>query len=265
MESYLKFIAKSFQQQITYKVEYFVGLINGFLYVFVFTSLWKAIYNSYDQNLPDNPFTKTTIISYAVFAMVIKISFTMDDQITTRKIRTGALVTDLIKPINYFYLTLSECIGQSLFNAFARALPILIITIFTFDITAPQGVSNYILLFISATMGYLILFMINYIIGLLAFWFIDTFSFQLMKYGLYALLSGGIIPIDFFPSQAQSIINFLPFKYILYIPTSILLGRFEPHVITTALIGQLLWVILLLFTSKITWNKAMEKLVIQGG
>ena len=149
METYLKFIAKSFQKDITYKVEYFVGLVNGFLYVFIFTSLWKAIYNSYGQESFAGSFTRSSIISYAVFAMVIKISFTMDDQITTRKIRTGALITDLIKPINYFCLTLSESIGQSLFNFLARGMPILVTSLFLFKVAMPGNVTNYLLLILS--------------------------------------------------------------------------------------------------------------------
>lgn len=265
MESYIKFIAKSFQKQIAYKVEYFVGLVNGFLYVFVFTSLWNAIYSFSNQKQLQTSFTKSSIISYAVFAMVIKISFTMDDQITTRKIRTGNLVTDLIKPINYFYLTLSECIGQTLFHAFARGLPVLVLSLIVFDIKMPGEVSNYILLIVSCLMGYFILFMINYLIGLLAFWFVETFSFQLMKYGLYALFSGGIIPIDFFPAEVQPVMNFLPFKYILYIPTCLFLGRFDNKTICVSMLGQAVWVIFLLILSKIAWDKAMKKLIIHGG
>ena len=265
MEPYIKFIAKSFQKQITYRVEYFVGLINGFLYVFVFTSLWNAIFSMSNLNSSESNFTKSTIISYAVFAMVIKISFTMDDQITTRKIRTGSLVTDLIKPINYFYLTLSECIGQTIFHFLARGVPILVLSLLMFNITLPKDFANYILLLISGILGYFILFMINYLIGLLSFWFLETFSFQLMKYALYALFSGGIIPVDFFPTKMQTIINFLPFKYILYIPTSIFLGRFSHDRICIAIICQFGWVIFLFAVSKITWNKAIKKLVIQGG
>ncbi len=265
MESYLKFISKSFQKQITYKFEYFVGLINGFLYVFVFTSLWNAIYDTYSQKTLNSPFTKTSIISYAVFVMVIKISFTMDDQITTRKIRTGALVTDLIKPINYFCLTLAECIGQTIFHTFARALPVLVISLLTFQITIPGHLLNYLLLAVSAIMGYFILFMINYLIGLLSFWFFETFSFQLMKYGMYALFSGAIVPVDLFPPEARSVINFLPFKYILYVPTSIFMGRFDNETIVTSLISQLIWTVLLLLLSIFLWNRAMKKLVIQGG
>ena len=265
MEIYIKFISKSFQKQITYKVEYFVGLVNGFLYIFVFTSLWKALYAEYDVNAFKSGFTKSSIITYAVFVMIIKISFTMDDQITTRKVRTGALVTDLIKPVSYFCITLSECIGQTMFHFLARGLPILALSLFMFDISFPANVMNYMLLVVSAILGYFILFMINYIIGLMAFWFFDTFSFQLMKYAMYAVFSGGVIPVDFFPASIQSTLDFLPFKYILYIPTCIFLGRFDEDAVTTALIGQLCWVALLFLISRITWIRAMRKLVIQGG
>ena len=41
--------------------------------------------------------------------------------------------------------------------------------------------------------------MLNFIAGLLAFWFIEIFPFMLFKYALFTFFAGGIVPIDFFP------------------------------------------------------------------
>ena len=126
METYLKLVSKSFQKEFAYRVEFFIGILNGLLFIFIFTSLWKAIYNSPISASLGPAFNMQTIISYAVYAMIIKISFTMDDEETVQRVRTGDIGLFLIKPFNYFFMNLSECIGQSLFHFIARGIPLLI-------------------------------------------------------------------------------------------------------------------------------------------
>ncbi len=189
----------------------------------------------------------------------------MDDELTIQRVRTGDIAMFLIKPFNYFLMNLSECFGQSLFHFFARGIPLIILSIVIFNINLPYGPETYLLFLPSAFLGYSIYFIINFITGLLSFWFIEVFSFQLMKYGMVMLFSGGMLPIDFFPDVMQPLINFLPFKYTLYVPTSILINHFPEDMIFSQILIQLVWVIALYITSMIMWKAAEKKLVIQGG
>ncbi len=265
MKKYLKVSAKSFQKQAAYKVEYFLGLLNGLLFIFIFTSLWKAIYTQSSPNILAGSFNLESITTYAVMAMVIKISFSMDDNATALKMRTGALVMDLIKPIRYYYFYLAESLGYSLFHLFSRGIPLLVFSLFIFNIHLPTRPENYLLLLLSGALGYGILYNINYLIGLLAFWFIEIFSFQLMKYGFFTLFAGGILPIDFFPDAIKPFIACLPFPHILYTPTAIFMGHLPAEEIWPAITTQLVWVILLSFCSSLGWRAAIKKLVVQGG
>ncbi len=264
-DKYLKVAAKSFQKQAAYKVEYFIGLFNGLLFIFIFTSLWKAIYTESDPEILKGSFNLQSITTYAVLAMIVKISFSMDDNTTSFKMRTGALAMDLIKPIRYYYLYLAESVGYSLFHFFSRGLPLLFFSIFVFGITIPREPENYLLLLLSGVMGYMIFFNVNHLIGLLSFWFIEIFSFQLMKYSLITLFAGGIIPVDFFPKVLQPFIALLPFQYILYTPTVLFMGHLPSKDIGSALVAQFVWVALLSIFSSLAWKAAVRKLVVQGG
>ncbi len=265
LKTYLKFISKSFQKEFAYRIEFFMGILNGLLFIFIFTSLWKAIYSSPLSASLGSAFNVHTIIAYAVFAMILKISFTMDDELTIQRVRTGDIAMFLIKPFNYFLMNLSECIGQSLFHFFARGIPLIVLSITIFNINLPADKETYLLFIPSAILGYTIFFIVNFIIGLLSFWFIEVFSFQLMKYGMFVLFSGGMLPIDFFPNAMQPLISFLPFKYTLYVPTSIFINHFSRDLIFSQILMQLVWVISLYLISIIMWKAAEKKLVIQGG
>lgn len=265
MKIYVKFALKSFQKELAYRIELFIGILNGLLYIFIFTSLWKTIYSSPISASLESTFNRYTIISYAVCAMIIKISFTMDDELTVQRVRTGDISFFLIKPFNYFFMNFSECIGQSFFHFFARGIPLFILSILFFNIELSADLQNYLLFFPSALLGYSIMFIINFITGLLSFWFIEVFSFQLMKYGMFTLFAGGILPVDFFPDIMQPFISILPFKYTLYVPTAIFIGHFSNSQVYSLIWIQLLWFIVLYVVCMFMWKAAEKKLVIQGG
>ena len=261
---FAKFASVTFQKQITYRFDYFMGILNGFLYVFIFTSLWRALYAQMPQETHGG-FTLTGIITYAVFVMALKISFSMDDTVIYKKVQDGGVAIDLMRPVSFYFMYLAESVGYSLFHIFARALPILVISAVIFDVQFDAGLNRVGFFAVSALMGYLILFMINYLIGLLAFWFLEVFPFQLLKYGLITFLSGGIVPIDFFPEAMRQVIAMLPFQYIHYVPTVIVLGHVDAGRGAELVLYQAVWVILLALLSKVAWGAGKNKLVIQGG
>ncbi|MFW2331386.1 MAG: ABC transporter permease [Nitrospinota bacterium] len=261
---YLIFLLKSFNKEKAYKFEYVIGILNGLLFIFIFTSLWSALYNA-STNLSALPFNKGQMIAYAVYAMLIKISLTQEESSIPANVRSGQIAMDMIKPINFIRMHLAQALGQTMFHWVTRVIPIAIVTFIFFDININISLNLLIIVLISWIFGYLILFYINFMFAMLAFWFVEVFGFQLMKFALMTLFAGGILPIDFFPESMQPFIKFLPFQYIIYAPTSILIGHNREYDIFYLIIGQLIWVILLYAAARFVWFKGQTKLIVQGG
>jgi len=261
---FLKFVSVSFQKEITYRFDYFMGILNGFLYVFIFTSVWKALYSQSDATA-HNGFTLTGIITFAVMAMVVRISFTQDDTVIYKKVQDGSVAIDLIRPVSFFFMHLAESSGLSLFHLCARSVPIILISSLIFDIEIPAEALRLLTFLLSAILGYLILFMVNFAFGLLAFWFVEIFPFLLFKYGMLTLFGGGIVPIDFFPEPLKVVADFLPFQQVLYIPTTILIGHAEASELLPMIATQFIWIFALAAVCRTMWRAGQNKLVIQGG
>ena len=261
---YINFAGKSFQQQLAYKFEYFIGVFNGLLFIFIFTSLWQAIFES-SPVAGTTGFTLQKITAYAIFAMIIRISMTQDDVSTIAKIRSGAISMDMIKPMNYFTMLLAECLGQTLFHWATRVFPIFMVCLLAFEISIPSSPWLWTMFSVVWLLGYMLQFMLNFIFAMIAFWTVETFSFKLMKYGLFTIFSGGIIPIDFFPEWLMPFINILPFQYILYLPTSIIIGHISGDIAINMIAIQFCWVIGMGFMCWKMWTSGSRKLVVQGG
>ncbi|MGR3221181.1 MAG: ABC transporter permease [Candidatus Anammoxibacter sp.] len=261
---FLKFVSISFQKQITYRFDYFVGILNGFLYVFIFTSLWKALYSQFDA-VEHNGFTLTAIITYAVTVMAIKIAFTMDDSIIYKKVLDGSVAMELIRPTSFFFMNLAENVGHSLFHLLARTVPIVLISTLIFDVRIPFEPLRFLAFLVSAVFGYLLLSMLHFIAGLLSFWFIEVFPFMLFKYALFTFFAGGIVPLDFFPNTLRQVARFLPFQHMLYSPTIILTGKAPSAEILSIITEQFIWLLIMGIICTLMWNAGKNKLIIQGG
>jgi ABC-2 type transport system permease protein len=221
--TYLKFISKAFQRSIAYKLEYYMGLLNAFLYIFIFTSVWTTVSKESPASL--GSWTKESLISYAVFSTLIKVSFGRNEALLTNKIKTGDIVYDILKPYNFVLMYFSDSLGVSLFQFFARALPLLIFSIFFFGIVPDISLINILQFIPIYMMSFLLFILFGFMISSLAFYFTEVFSFMILYAALVTLLSGAVIPTNLFPEVAQKIIYWTPFPYLYFFPTSVLLGK----------------------------------------
>jgi len=189
----------------------------------------------------------------------------MDDSIIYRKVMDGSIAMELVRPTSFFFMNLAENVGHSLFHMMARTVPIVIISVFLFDIYIPFEVQRFLIFIVSCIAGYVLVSMMNFIAGLLAFWFIEIFPFLLFKYAFYTFFSGGIVPIDFFPEFLKPLVNLLPFQYMLYYPTTILIGRASLAEAQSIIAAQVIWIVIMGVICSFMWGAGKKKLIIQGG
>ncbi len=73
------------------------------------------------------------------------------------------------------------------------------------------------------------------------------------------------MPIDFFPEFLKPLVKLLPFQYMLYFPTTILIGRASLTEAQSIITTQLIWIVIMGAICTIMWGAGKKKLVIQGG
>lgn len=220
--AYLKFISMSFQRSISYRVEYFLSVLNAFLYIFIFTSVWRTL-------VPDTAeqggFSKSQMVAYAVLSTLIKASFARNESLLASRVRSGEIAADLLKPFSFPLMYLCDTLGASLYQLMSRAVPLFIFCYFIFDIHIPVD-TGLVLRFLPAyVLSFVLFFLVSFLISSMAFYFVDIFPFWIFYAALITLLSGAIIPIDFFPPAMQQVLLFTPFPYLFYFPTLLLLGK----------------------------------------
>ncbi len=222
METYLKLISKSFQRSIAYRLEYFVNLLNAFMYIFIFTSVWKTVSKEHPNSL--GIWSEETLVQYAIISTIVKVSFGRNESLLTSKIKSGDIAYDLIKPYHLFFYYIADSIGVSLFQIFARSMPLLVISFLLLGKFPSIELIAFIKFFITYLLGFGIFLSFGFMLSGLAFFFTETFSFMILYSALVALFSGSVIPVNILPEFFQKFALYTPFPYMFFYPTVVLLG-----------------------------------------
>ena len=79
------------------------------------------------------------------------------------------------------------------------------------------------------------------------------------------ILSGGVIPIPFFPVFMQKIANILPFRYVSDLSFRLYSGNISISDGLYQMLIQIIWFLIIAFIGIIILKKSLKKVVIQGG
>ncbi|MDX1960124.1 MAG: ABC-2 family transporter protein [Leptospiraceae bacterium] len=263
MLTYLKFISKSFQRSIAYKLEYYVGLANAFLYIFIFTSVWKTVARENPSALGN--WSEETLIQYAILSTLIKVSQGRNESLLTTKIKSGDIAYDLLKPYRLTLMYLADSIGVSMFQLFGRAIPLLIFSIVFFGITPNVSLETFLKFIPVYIFSFGIFTAFGFLLSSLAFFFTEVFSFMILFSALLTLLSGSVIPLSLFPEGLQAMIAWTPFPYLYYFPTAVLIGAPIPFSYEELIFRYLIELISISIFSILIYRTGVRKLEIAGG
>lgn len=266
MKLYYELIKNSLQTGMAYKFDTYLQLLNRLIGMFVQISIWLALYKGAGETSSNNGnISIGAMVTYVIVSTGITI-IAGNDVIwrLDRKIKTGEIAMDLLKPISLKFSLLCTTVGQRVYLFLFQLLPTTIIAALFFGIQLPSW-QNAILFIISLINGMIIYFIITYIIGLIGFWYLSIWHFSRMLEDLIRLFSGSVIPLWFFPGFLAKISAFLPFRLIYYTPITIFLQKVNAVEVCSILGQQILWILALLMLERVVWAKGITRLVIQGG
>ncbi len=261
IEPYLEFARKAFAREATYRFEVFTNVGSILLRVYLFRSLWTALY-SQNAAPPDIPLH--AMITYATVALLMSLILEIDGTRAIReKVREGTIATDLMKPISLPLYFFSDGFGQTVFHALL-IVPSLLLSLLLVHIDVPPA-GTFLVFLLSFALGYLVNFFLNFLMNVVAFWTLETFAIQLMIRWASDLLGGQVIPLSFFPGALGTIVGALPFAAIYWTPLRIYIGQVAPSEIPGLLAIQMGWLVLFAGFSAVVWRLAERRVVVQGG
>lgn len=262
-KKYVSMAKVSMQNTLAYRFNYFISLTASFIFILSMFYLWKAIYAGRTE-LAGYSWEEMKTYLFITFLSTAMLSWYSETRISG-KILDGSVAMDLLKPLDFQKARMAETIGTSIIEGWVAAAMITVFIVLYAGILLPEHLLNGILFVISLFISLFIKFGIVYISSLLCFWTTSSIGIAWGRAAITNLLSGALIPLTFFPGWLEATAQLLPFQGIVYIPTSIYLGRSEGAEALQLIGLQLFWVIVLWATGKLMWNWAVRQVTIHGG
>jgi viologen exporter family transport system permease protein len=228
------------QTQFQYRAATYMYLIGMVAEPVIYLVVWTTIADSHGgsvQGITSGEFAAY----YIVWTLVRNMNIVFTPYGWEWRIREGTFSGLMLRPLHPIHYDLADFAGGKviwvlLYLPIAVALTLIFKP--TFDVTPLE-----VVVFFFAIWGaYLIRSLLLWLLGMVSFW--TTRASAIFETYVMAelLLSGRLVPLPLMPDWAQTLANWLPFKWSFYFPIEVLVG----HLSAASLIGglgmQLLWI-----------------------
>lgn len=265
------FILKtSIAERLAYRGDFVFATLVRFLPIVTQIFLWGAIFGTFDGQSERslNGYRYGDMVAYFLLVMLGR-AFSSMPGLTTgiaRDIRDGSIKKFLTQPIDLLDYLLWHRMAHKLVYYLMAAGPFALVFWVCRDYfpARPDGLT---LLAITASlvMAFLVGFLIESLMGLIAFWYLEVSSLVFVYMMLNYFLSGHMIPLDWLPSPLSDIVLYLPFKYLAFFPAAIALGRYTGWQLVAELVIQFLWVLILWRLNRFVLNRGLRRYSAYGG
>ena len=245
-------------------IAYRVTLLSRFcfytLFIYVFMSLWRAIY----QEGSVHGYSYTQIVWYLILTEFVAFAGSSDVYSRMNEdVKSGAIAYLIGRPTHYVFYQFANSIGQMLLNfagfgVLAVTLGMLFVgPLYTFTLAGLLPLMLAIAL--SITLNYFFMMLI----GLSAFIMEDNFAIFLIYQKLCFML-GMFLPVEFLPVWLQPVAKNLPFSYIFWAPAKIFVD-YSPGLFMELIPRQLMWILIIATLTMLCYRFSVKRLQVHGG
>ena len=225
MRKYLEIFRWSFKMQIVWRFDVAMTMVATTGRIAAAWILWRAVFTGREMV---NGFTFEAMLSYYIIGSFLA-SLDMSNQISgevSHLIKDGGFSKHMVTPINPFgffgYMIAGECVFHLAFS-FAAATVCAIL--FQIKIIITPDTIQLLLAGIMVLLGLFFMAGYHYLIGILAFKFVDIGFFLHVQGSIIAFATGALVPLSLLPKTAVQILRFLPFTHVIFTPAMLITGQ----------------------------------------
>lgn len=267
MGKYLIVFRIALSERLVYRADFFISTFLRFIPIITTILLWRAIFDGANKVVVGG-LDYEQMVAYYLFVMITRAFGSMPRLSTdiAADIRDGGLRKYLLQPIDYLAYSVTLRAAHKLVYFLMASLPYAAVFFlcrrFLPSWPPPEMLALSV---VSLTLAFALGFAINSLIGLLGFWFLEVSSFLHVFMTAQYFLSGHMFPLSLLPDSMQSVVLNLPFAYETYFPTLLLLQRLNYAESVEVIIGQLIWVLIVLALGRLAWHMGLRRYAAFGG
>ena len=267
MKGYISVFKLRINTGLQYRAAALAGIGTQFFFGFMFIMIFEAFYAHATQ---EPPMTLQQVVTYTWLkqAFLSLIVLWLRDNELFQLITTGNIAYELCRPTGIYGLWYAKLLAQRLSSALLRCFPILIVVVFLpepYGLLLPPDFASFMLFLAVLVVGLLLIVALSMLIYISVFVTMSPVGSLLLFSVFGEFLSGLIIPVPLMPGWMQQIVYLLPFHWTADFPFRVFTGNLSNAEAVEGLLYQLLWLAALIVIGQVTMNRALKRVVVQGG
>jgi ABC-type uncharacterized transport system, permease component len=213
----------TYKEWAAYRSHMLLSVVIGPAYFLAQYFIWSAVYRGHATL---GGFDLDGMLRYyGISTIVYYLTMDFADWNLQMHVRQGSFVSFMLRPLSHRWFALSQKVGHRTLGFLFELLPVWAILALAFRIVLvpaswPWAIASILL-------GFLMMFFIDYSLGLLSFWLVRTDGLRSLFALIRDFLAGTIIPLSLMPEAVQRLSFFLPFAYTCYVPVRVFQGDFS--------------------------------------
>jgi ABC-2 type transport system permease protein len=135
---------------------------------------------------------------------------------------------------------------------------------FRADLRLPANPGTWLLFTLSLPMAAAVAFLLDFVIGSLAFWIDDVRGLVRVKMLVGAFLAGQFVPLALFPPSLAGFLEVQPFRYTLSFPLEVLTGSLTPAALARGFAWQAGYLLGLSALYRLIWRNGLRAYAASG-
>lgn len=267
MAAFFEVIRMHFKVWVQYKWTYMLTLIIHPIILLINIALFSSIYAHNHTQFIKGYSLEQMIWYFTTVSFINIFAWNYTDVRISDRILTGELAIDILRPVSLFRFELANAIALRLAGVFFEFIPgiVLFSLIYYPRFLTLASLIKFVIL---AIMTFLIYFLLNFILGLLAFLIKNNTAIISLRVTIIYIIGGAIIPLEFYPDWFNNLLDFLPFKYMFYWPVQFFLNKESVRGLDKMVqifLVQWFWVLILYILCKLFWKKTVRRFYAAGG
>lgn len=260
---YFEVARTAYRTQLIYRWANLAGLCTNIFFGIIFCSVMIALYHVRPVTAGYDLRAVLSYIWLAQALITVVLPFGWQDLALT--IRTGEVVSDLSKPCDFFLYWFSRELGRATYYVIFRGLPTYLTGSLIFGLFYGPAWPVWPAFLVSLVLGTLSGIVYRILLNLFAFWLLETRAVITLGLTLAQFFTGNYLPVAFFPIWLAVPAVWLPFNGMMNVPVQVFLGKLSGITLFSALLLQLVWLLVLLFVVRLLTVVATRRVVVQGG
>lgn len=268
-------LAISIEDRLAHRGDFILGTVMRFLPIVTQIFLWTAVFSA--AGTPRiTGYSRDDFVAYYLLTMVARSFSSMPGLASgiARSVRDGSVKKYLVQPVDYVGFLLASRTAHKLVYFAVAATPFAVVFLACRGFfPALPPVPTLLAFGLSLVLSFLLGFLLEATLGMLAFWFLEVSSLVFVYMLAQYLLSGHMFPLDMldtinaFPGGPSlgGLVQLLPFQYTAYFPCAVWLGKIEGDELARGLAVEAAWVVVAAVTCRLALARGTRRWSAHGG